>query len=305
MALPSSFNHPVLRNGALVEIMIGPKRIWPGIMMEPRYNDDGWSFTAIGLADEAASCLCFDSGDNTTSIPDVAIDQGIARGMLPWTRPVSLSSVAFAGTAETDGLNYVIDLLNGLATSQGQRWRIGDDMAVRLYDEPTVPKWHLAPGATRIGLADDDYSSDLYLRYKSSAGTYATVHVQDLTASLRRRREVGIDATSLGVVSSGKVADIGNGLIAKGAARYAWTDGVTPARAQLTTPGGQPAFLPNVRAGDMVRSHGVINVAGQIRPHYDWIIGRTELVDGSNTIQLAPVQLAARALGDVLALAVS
>lgn len=304
MPLPDTFTHPSLRTGKLVKVMFGSAPLWQGILNEPDNSEDGWQFTAIGLADEATGYLCLDAGGNTTSTPDVAIDQAIARG-LPWTRPASLSATPFALSDATDNLNYLSDLLDAWATSQGKRWEVDATGAVTAAVDPTTPTWYMTPGSARIGLADDDYASNLYGRYKTAAASYATVTVADSAAAAKRRREYPVDLTSLGVVSSGTATNVLNGMLANGKARYAWTDAATPSRLQLTTPGGQPACLALVKAGDMVRVHGVINEQGTLAPYFDFIIGRTEYEDGADTITLAPTELAPRALGDVLALAVS
>lgn len=304
MDLPPSFVHPSLRMGKVVEVKTGSANVWKGVLAEPDVSADGWTFTAIGLADEATGYLCLDSGGNTTSTPDVAIDEAIDRG-LPWSRTDSLSSVPFAVSDDTDKLNTVADLLDAWAQSVSKRWAVSADGEVYAYSEPIAPTWHTAPGAVRIGLADDDYASDLYVRFKTSGTDFDTVHVPDTSASAKRRREAGVDATTLGVIDSAKATDVGEGLLARGKARYAWTDAMTLARLQLTTPGGTPAFLPFVKAGQMVRSFGVINEQGITLPYVDWVIGKAEYQDGADVITLAPTTLASRNLGDVLALAVS
>ncbi len=305
MPLPDTFSHPALRTGALVQLKSGPGSLGYAKLSQPNVTEDGWDFTAIGLDDELRTAhLCLDSGGNTTSTPDVAVDQAIADGF-NGTRPVSLSAGPYAQTNATDAVNYVGDLLDAWATSESKRWRVDSDGRVVAAVDPTTPTWFMTPGSARIGLADDDYASDLYLRYRSGATTFATVHVSDPLASAQRRKAVPVDLTSLGVITSGKATSVGNGMLAKGKARYAWTDAVNPSRLQLTTPGGQPAFLPFVKAGDLVRTFGVTNEQGLIVPYFDWVIGKTEYEDGADTIQLAPTQLAARNLGDILTLAVS
>lgn len=305
MDLPPTFTHPSLRMGKVIEVRVGPANVWKGVLNQPKVSDDGWEFNAIGLADEFYSAhLCLDGSGDTTTTPDVAVDQAIADGFAG-TRPASLSAVPFADSDVTDKLNYVGDLLDVWATSEGKRWRVDADGQVLAAVDPTTPTWYLAPGATQIGLADDDYASDLYLRYKTAAFTFATAHVSDPLASVARRRAVPVDLTTLGVTTLGNVTNIGDGMIAKGRARYAWTNAVTPARLQLTTPGGTPASLAFVKAGDMVRSFSVINEQGVVLPYVDWIIGRVEYEAGSDTIQLAPTELAARNLPDVLSLVAS
>jgi hypothetical protein len=307
MALPRTFSHPNLQSGQVITINSGPLGLWSGILQEPSYDDSvGWTYTAQGLFSlgEQGGYLCFDADGNTTSVPDVAVDEAIARG-LPWSRPNSIDSSPFAITTTTNALNCVNDLLRAFADSVSKRVRVDALGVVDVHADPTTPDWYLMPGVGQLGLSEQDYASDLYLRYRDTATTYATVHVSDSLATIANHREQGVDATNLGVTDSGNVTNIGNGLMAKGAARYAWTQAINPSRLQLTTPGGTPAYLPSVRGGQMVRLLGVRNQQGQPLPYYDFVIGRTELVAGADTILLAPVQLAARTLVDVLALALA
>lgn len=300
MDLASGFTHPALRPGALVEIFAGSFGVWSGILNEPDDSPDGWEFTASGLAAEAAGYLCLDSGGNTTAVPNTAIDQAIARG-LPWTRPTSLDSTSFAAQNSTDALNTLSDLLDAWAHTNSKRWVVSPSGEVAAVTDPTTPDWHLSPGSGRVGLADDEYASDLYVRYRPDAVSYATVHVADPLATVAHRREYPVDATSLGVVTSTKAANVGAGLLARGRARYGWTAPIQASRLQMTTPGGTPAYLPFVKAGQMARLHGVMNDQGLPVPYVDFVIGRTELEDGADEITIAPVNMAARTLGDVLA----
>lgn len=300
MSLPETFDHPSLRMGSLVELFAGPAPLGAGLLSEPNQSRDGWDFTAAGLFDDLFSAyLCLDSGGNTTSIPDVAIDQAIADGF-PVTRPDSLSSVAFSENDETDFLNNVGDLLDAWADSEGKRWRINPDLTISADVDPTTPDWHLVPGAARIGLADDDYASNLSLRFRDSASTFDTVHVEDASAAAVRRIAKPVDLTELGVITSGKATDIGNGMLAKGKARYAFTDAVSPSSFQLVTPGGTPACLASVRGGQLIRMFDAIDPQNPSASAFDWVIGRTDYEAGAKIIQLSPVDLASRNLPDIL-----
>lgn len=300
MSLPDTFDHQALRMGSLVELFAGPAPLGPAVLNEPNHTKDGWDFSAVGIFDDLYTAyLCLDSGGNTTSIPDVAIDQAIADGF-PVTRPTSLSSVAFAEADETDFLNNIGDLLDAWAESEGKRWRVNPDATITAAVDPTTPDWHLVPGAARIGLDSEDYASVLGLRFRDSASTFATVVIEDTSASGKRRKAVPVDLTGLGVITSGKATDIGEGMLAQGKARYAFSNAVSPSRFQLVTPGGTPAFLPSVRGGQLVRMFGVIDPQNPNNPHFDWVIGRTDYEAGAKAIELSPVELAARNLPDIL-----
>lgn len=306
MTLPATFRHPALRRGKLVQIRFGAANLWTGVLSEPEHSDDGWGFHANGLAQQSEGYLCLDSGGNTTTTPDVAVDQAIARG-LPWTRPSSLSNTPYAsnsGGDTTDALNYLDDLLDVWATSASKRWGVNADAELYAATDPTVPTWHLVPEAGSFGLADDDYASDIYLRYFNPNYVLATATASDATAAaLYGRREFIVDGRNYGALPAATAAANAQGLLDKGKARLGWTNTLQPTRYQLTTTGGAPASLPLVKAQQMVRLHGLTNEQGQPVPYVDFVIGSTNYDAGANTLSIAPVGMVARSLSDVLAVA--
>lgn len=297
---PLTFAHPALARGALAQVMLGSAPVWAGKITEPDVDDD-WTINAVGLAELSADWMCFDGSGNTTSRPDTAIDQAIADG-IPWTRPQSLSATAFASADQTDGLNRLTDLLDAWADAQGKRWGVNADQQVYAVADPSTPTWILMPGTSRLGLADDDYASDLYLRYLSTTG-YATAHVFDAAAKAPGGpgyRAYPVDLTPLGLMSGTAAAVIGNGMLAKGKARLGYTNGVEVTRYQIATVGGSPACLAMVKAGDMVRQYGVQNEQpGAPMSHVNWVIGETNYEAGSETLTLTPVGLVDRNLEDI------
>lgn len=303
MYAPATFRHPAIRRGQLVEIRAGSANVWRGVLSEPSYRDDaGWEMSAQGLASQGEGYLAFTSGGVTTSTPDVAIDAAIARG-LPWTRSASLSNAAFVANADTtDALNYLNDLLHVWAESASKRWGVDADGTVYAATDPTTPSWHMTPGSGAFGLADDAYASHVYLRYYGSTYQLATATAGDATAaSLYGRREYGIDGRDYGPLTPTQATAYAQGLLDNGKARLGWTDTLEPTRFQLTTPGGAPAYLPMVKAQQMVRLHGVTDEQGQPLPYVDFVIGSTNYDAASDALSIAPVGLVARNLSDVLA----
>lgn len=298
MQLPPTFSDRRLMRGKLVEIRQGPKNLWAGTLVSPDVDDE-WTFHAQGLFRLAGwssqpGYICFDGSLNTTSTPDVAIDQAIARG-LPWKRPASLSNTAFAATGSTDSLNYLGDLLDAWALSVSKRWGVSPDGEVYAVADPAAPTWHLTTDSGRFGLADDEYASHIYVRYMSSGAVYATTSVADTAAESRfGHREYAADATPRGVLTGGQAAALGTGLLAKGKARLGYTNGVQVTAYQLTTPGGTPAPLSAVRAQQKVRMFGVLDEQGNRLPYVDWVIGQTGYEAGAQVVDLTPVGLVAR-----------
>jgi hypothetical protein len=302
MTLPATFRHPALRRGKLVQIKFGAANLWTGVLSEPEHADDGWGFHATGLADQASGYLALTSTGDTTSTPDTAVDQAIVRG-LPWTRPTSLSSAPLKDTGDgTDALNYLNELLDVWADTVSKRWGVNADGELYATADPTAPTWHLVPESATFGLADDEYASDIYLRYYGTDFTLATATASDATAAaLYGRREFIVDGTSYGPIAAAKATANAQGLLDKGKARLGWTNSLEPTRYQLTTTGGAPASLALVKAQQMVRLHGLTNEQGQPVAYVDFVIGSTSYDAGENTLSIAPVGLVARSLSDVLA----
>lgn len=305
MSLPSDFSHPALRRGKSVQVKAGSCNLFSGIMSEPDQGDDGWAFHADGLAAAFRGWMCLTVAGDTPSTPDVAIDAAIARGC-PWRRPVSIGSTPFGTTDATNGLSTLGDLLDAYADSLGHRWGVDAYGNVYIVADPLTPSWYMAPGSGRFGLADDDYASVVYVRYRTGPTTYATAPATDTVAENDYgRKEVLLDATGYGVIDSATANGLASGALAKGKTRLGWTNPVEPSRWQITTPGGTPAYLPTIKGGQMVRLHGVLNTQGQPVPYVDFVVGQTSFADGASSITLTPTDMAARDLGSVMALAVS
>ena len=302
MDLPIGANVALFERRHLVEIFEGPVRRWVGTLSEP--DRESWTLNAQGLARAADHCLCLDAaGGATTSVPNTAIDRGITDGILPWTRPASISSVAFSNASTTDGLNYLTPLLDGFADEEGKRWGVGADGAVRMTADPTTPTYQTTPGVARLSLADDEYATHLVGRRMVTSTTYQS-HFRDDTDAADRWgvREFGVDLTGLGIITNLRAAAILEGMLAKGKARTGYTNRLEMDRTQLLTAGGVPAHLAAVTAGQMLRLNGFFDEGRSLagKTYVDIVIGETDYVDGEDVITLAPVGLVDRSLQDVL-----
>lgn len=297
MDLRADFAHPALRRGRIIEIDIDGGLVWNGFLSQAGAGADGWSLQAEGAATVLGRRLALDGGGDTTATPNTAID----RVGLPWKRPVSLSATAFGDYENTEQLNTVGDLLSAWAEAEGKRWGVDLDWNVFATTDPTTPTLHMTPGAGTVGLADDDYASHIYLRYISSSTflpTTAPASDADVAADYGIEEEV-LDATEAGIFSSADAATIAAKVLAAGKPRLAWTGSVSPASRQLTR-GGIPTFLPTVRAGIMVRLHGIPDPrTGEL--YVDFVVGKAVYASGADSIELTPPELAARDLQAYLA----
>lgn len=297
MQLGNRFAHPAVKRGARVVITVAGLSIWSGLLSEP--DPDEWQFEARGLYTRGNDFLAFDSTLSSSSNPDVAVDEAIARG-LEWTRPASILNNN-VGAATPDRLNTVNELLDAYCQTAGKRWLVNAAGEVVTYAEPTAPVWHLNPDQGTFGLADDEYSTHLYLRYMNTSGALATATASDAGQAARYGKvERAIDGTTLGPVASITAQAAADGEVTKGAARLAWTRALTIRPGQLTTANGSPAPLWAVKGGDMLRLHGVQETQGLPMPYTDIVIGEAAYSTVTGQLGVTPVRLAARTYADQL-----
>lgn len=281
-ALTMRSQHQGLRKGALVEIMLGPLPVFTGIMSEP--DRTTWECTAYGLASAGRQYLALDGGGANTRTLETAAATAIAAGW-PATNPGPVSGPV-AGDATGNPIS-VGQLFDEYAEQTGQRW--GVDYAGRLFmrPDPTEPDWLATPGAAAFGVTDEDMAGTLKGRYlDSTSGIYATA------TSGSGAPQVAVDLSERGAMSVTAAEAFLAGMLTRERARQAWTNGVTLTRDQLQTMGGTPAFLPAVRAGQLMRSFG-LSYAEQT-PYLDTIIGKTRYTAGDDAIYVEPVATAPR-----------
>lgn len=301
MDVDTTFRHQSLKVDALVEVYDGALRIGAGVMSEP--NLAGGTFTAAGLYSSGANFLALDASGNGTSVPNVAIDRAILRG-LRWSRSANFSSVAFAGDGAETAANKVTTLLEAFSDQTGTWPMLDGDGFVTNMTRPTTPTWHLLSGVADLGIGEGEYASDLFGRRLGSGGTFAVRTRGDAAARAAfGRREAPVDLTTQGVMSDAKADAILDGLLAKGRARPAFTNSVEVTPEMLLTSAGVPADLSMVTAGQMVRAHGFYDDVQFLNgaTYIDWIIGETSYADGSGVLTLSPLGLEPRDLAGVLA----
>lgn len=305
-----NFTDAALRNTRIVGVWEGTRRVWLGTLTE---SDRGaGTYNATGLSAQGKTTVCLDATGAPTSNPQVAVQQGIARGALSWTLrndQQAAFDTPFVTTAATS-LNYVSDILDAYCTANGQRWGVDADGALVIASDPTAPSWIILPSTGVMGVADDDYYTDLYGRYVS--GVDATTHLPNawspVTASAATsatafaRREATIDLTALGLMDAPHAQALVSGPLTLSRARMGWTDTLEPSGMQIATLGGTPAHLPYVKAGQMVRVHGVLDADGNLNfgASVSVVIGESTYT-GPDSITLAPVGLVPRTLSDVIA----
>ncbi|HWU22603.1 MAG TPA: hypothetical protein VN088_13805 [Nocardioides sp.] len=295
--------HPALVYGSPVDIRLGSIPDWAGVLTEPDW--DAGTLTAIGAAHEGDSAICLTAGGLTTTKPNVAVDQAIARGALGWTRRDDFGSTAVGNADDaTDGLTYITQLLDAWADENESGWAVNPRRELIITGPPTVtgdtPDWFVTPGSGVLGQADDDRIDRIFVRYVSTASGNPLATASYPATTPQGGKERGVNITSRGPITAARATAIAQGIWNKLGGHSGWTNGLTVDRSQIATPGGLPARLELVRAGHTMRLLGVPDPR-DLGLHLDVVIGDTDLDHDAGTIQLNPVGLAKRSLEDVLA----
>lgn len=246
---------PRFATGAIVEARMGSGVRWRGTLGQPDW--DTGAMRAFGLARRGEEAMALDVSEATTSVPDVAVDQAIARGVLPWRRRVSLSAVPFAATESTAQLNYVTALLDAWANSEGKRWGVDARGDVYAAEDPTVPSIHVRPGAGELGVSDRNEVARIFGRFEALDGSYQTASVG------AGAPEVGMSLFKYGPIDMVKATAVITGIRDRVQAAPGWSNGLTLTADQVTTTGGQRLGLDRVVAGKMARLLGLYDARGR------------------------------------------
>lgn len=297
VALRHGQRHPALVRGARVEIYLGSICVWAGVLSEPDWESG--EMVALGSSREGEQAPALTSGGKSTTKPNTGIDQGIARGVLTWTRIGDFGSTAVGNDDDEGGIYSIRSLLDAWADENLSGWHVGPDrrLVVKVPTE-TDPAWFVVPGSGELGSADDDRVDRIFVRYQSSTnGRLATTSYP--AASVVGGIEQTLDLTDRGRMTSTKATNIAQREWSKLQGRNGWTNGLTLTVGQVTTRGGIPADLALIRAGDAMRLLGVRDDRG-LAHNTDVIIGETEYDWDEGSIQLNPVGMAARGETSVL-----
>ena len=302
MEVRPGWHHPAIRRGADVEIRLGGHALWAGLMSEP--DRDSWQIAATGLVREGERYMAMATdgtparylGESTVN----AVDEGLPWDYYPITFPSHANPIQ---GEESDGLNTVSAMWTASAAAAGWFWGVGADRIPYALPRPTFPTWRVTPGVVALGLADDDYATHLRGRYLKADLTRDTITRGDNgdpgTPSHRwGRSEESVDLTPRKVMSEAQANATLDGMLAKIGPRPGYTNGLELTADQITR-GGVRANLALIRAGQMVRLHGVRDeLTGT--PCHDIVIGEVRHEAESQSVYIEPLGLAARNFTAVL-----
>lgn len=282
--------------GAPVQAKLGPIVLWSGYLTEPNWADG--TFVAQGWVREGETIPCLTSSGLTTTIPNTAIDNAIARGWVHWRRTSSISAVAYSAddtttsTDGTDGFNAITALMDAYTLEAGNRWAVGADQRVYVAPDPTTPMWDIAPDVQALGVAMDKLAGTINARWADSAGNAHTSIVGNTTPV------VMVDFRGKGALTSARVTALCQGILTAGAATTGWTNGITITKQQISRNGVHP-HLALVKAGHMGRLLGQRDPRG-LDASTKVVLGNSKLDVAAGTLDLAPVDLAARDLSAIV-----
>lgn len=294
--------HSALKATSLVQIFDGAIPVWAGQIRE--YDPDSGVVSCVGLSAEATA-LAVDSTGAATAVPDTALSVAVSRGALRWVVPV-LSSVPWSDLS--DGVSTIDTMLNALARQYDRHWGVGPDRTLYWEATPTAPRWHIAPGVVRLALAEDDYASHLYGTYDDGTATPKVATVGDAASAARwGRQERSVDLTPMGAITLATAQGVLTSMLSRGMARPQYSGPLELTAGQLINPGGSPAHLPSVRAGQLVRVHGLYDETVTLggATYVDLVIGECTYQAGAATVSLTPQGAPPRTLAEVLRVAAS
>lgn len=245
--------------------------------------------------------------DALSTNPRSAVTAAVSRG-LPWTNATAFPDTEFGGTGSST--TRLDSLLTNWGAATGNRWGVDAEGVAFVTTDPAEPSWFLDASDLDIGVADDGLYTRVRALYVSSVNAelepdgWATAVADDPAGQeLYGVVEFAMDLTSLGLLDSATAASYAQQQMSLLTAPQ-WLSRVTTNPTRLLSPGGLPAHLPSVRAGQMVRLFNVPNLLGGLRRELsvDVVLGEVEYAEANpSEVTIAPVGLAVRNLADAIA----
>jgi hypothetical protein len=310
LALAPGERPDLFRRGARTEVYAGSALRWAGILDEPDWNSGIFEATGMARLGEGAECL--NAAGAVTSKPNTAIDQAALRGAVPWTRAGNdFGNGDLAGPEGAAGVSdpdpgKLTDLLNTWAVSaSGQasqmvQWYVTPEgMLGGRWEDESKPSWLVLPGADELGVAGENVTDRVFLRYQdSTAGAIRTASYPSSTPRNGIERKASI--VHLGPMTAADAANRAEGMYLRALeGRTGWTNGLLLRPGQVIDTGGLWADFSMIRPGqaatlqDQPDPRGVSSDTNVLIDETVWRPGRLEL-------QLNPVGLAARTWEQVM-----
>lgn len=292
LAVKPNWRHPAFVYGAPVDVKVDSKSVFAGSLPEPDWASG--DMAALGACRQAENAHSITGAGVASTKPDTVVDAAITRGVLAWVRAVTMGTTAVGEADGGGGLVTIDSVLDAWAEENATGWAVWQR---RLVEAPIAapdpvdddPDWLILPGAGELGRSADQRVDKVAIRFRNSAagGALATAYYPS-TPTPAGGVERSLNLTTRRLMTTAEAQTIGLGEWSKLAGRSGFTGGLTVARGQVLTPGGQVAELDDIRAGDVVRQHGVSDEESRAL-HLQWRIGDTDLDWEARKLSINPV----------------
>lgn len=292
---------PGITKGTPLQLKNGMSNVWTGQVHE--VSETG-SVTCIGPWSAANGVSALDAGGAGSLVPDTAVNEARSRGAIGWRMPTAGISAAAVSDGTSGEPMLLNQLLEAWAVKAGAI--VGVDANLDIYAGPASPNasWVVSPHAGARLTVVGDYVSHLWGDYINTSGVWAKAGpiISQPANDVWGRREATANLEELGPINSTTATTVLTSMLVNGGARKSVTGTLRLSREQILTPGGEPAPLTMIRAGQRVRLLGVgdgTNAA--MRTLYtDIVIDQCAFTEGEDEISFDPMGGPAVNLGDVL-----
>lgn len=292
---------PGIDRGAAVQFRLGMTNVWRGIVDTV---DDNGTVTCVGPWSAASHVSALDSSGIGTLIPNTAVNEAFSRGAIGWRIPTGGISAAAVSDATSGEPMLLNEVLEAWAIKAGAIVGVDANLDIYAGPAPVAVTWVVSPHAGARLTVVGDYVSHLWGDYINTSGAWAKAGpIIDQVASDRwGRREATANLEELGPISPTTATTVLTSMLANGAARKSVSGTLRLSREQILTPGGEPAPLTMIRAGQRVRLLGVGDgTSAAMRTLYtDIVIDSCSFTEGQDEISFDPMGGPAVNLGDLL-----
>jgi hypothetical protein len=196
----------------------------------------------------------------------------------------------------------VAGLWDAHALKAGQGWAVGPDRVAYMGTPSATPAYHVPAGAVDLGIATDDFASQVVLLYNDSlSGTvktaiYPAFGSGGVYETTHGHQEWMKDITDQAAMSAATAAGIAQNLYTQVKQKPGVTSGMTLRVGEILDAGWRPVHPARVALeawGKTVRVHGVPDMA-LVLPYTDFVVASASHNHGSREVTVNPVGLAAR-----------
>lgn len=309
VAVSPAADSPLLRINQPFEVWDGGVKVFGGVTSEPGQGFP-WVLNARGYARRTADFDAVDVDGNPSANVRTAATRAIANGA-PLSNPNAFPDTTLGDEGDVPSGQRWDSLADSWAVTAGMRWGADVNGVLFTTADPTTPSYYLDASDLPIGVASDSLYTRVRARYVSSVnadlepdGWETVVADDDAAQDMYGVIEFPLDLTPLGMLSGGSTTALSYADQQLAALTIPqWTNRINVVPGRLLTPGGQRAYLPGVRAGEVVRLFNVPNTLGGLRSEFglDVVLGEAEYdTEAELPLTIAPVNLAVRNLADTV-----